>query len=76
MAIASANREVQKELTCDKKRRGQYNKYTDQERAEIAGYAVRNGVKSASINFSRQYRKRVRSNNYKLLKKYVYFNFT
>ena len=59
MAIASANREVQKELTCNKKRRGQYNKYTDQERAEIAGYAVRNGVKSASIKFSRQYSRKI-----------------
>ncbi len=69
MAIASVNCEVQQELTQGKtKLRGQYNKYTDQERAEIACYAVRNGVKSASVKFSRQYSQKI---NESTIRKFV-----
>ena len=57
-AIAAAKKQVMEMRSkADKKRkskRGHYNKYTSQQRAEIGQYASKNGVQAAKVRYSRK----------------------
>lgn len=65
-AIRSANKEVEKVLK--QKKRRSYRKYTPEERAKIAMYALANGVCAAARKFSREFDITVNESTVRLFK--------
>ena len=59
IAIAQANKEVQEILKPKEKKRGKYNKFSAELRAEIGKYASYHGVAATARHFSRKLKKKV-----------------
>ena len=66
-AIASANKEVSKEL--ESKKRGKYNNYTPSQRVEIGNYSSKNGAAAAARYLSIKYKYTVSESTVKSIKK-------
>jgi hypothetical protein len=68
-AIAAANQEVQKELNATRKKRGQYKKYTPEQRSAIGRYSSQHGAAAAAKHFSRLWESKISESTVKSIKK-------
>ena len=53
--LKEVNREVQQASSCSNKKRGKYNSYTPQQRAQVGKYTAENGPANAAAHFTRTF---------------------